>query len=244
MRLSCLALIVLLTGAARGDEKPEPPKPSSHTTRDVEGWTVHVDDRLLSGPDQALGERSLRLLSCRLFDIKLLLPPDKVARLQEVPIWLDLTHGKLSSMQYHPSAGWLKGNGYDPKLAKCVHIPKASGFADVGHQRVQPWSVLHELAHAYHDQVLGFDHAEIKAAWQKARDAGKYQRVLHIDGRETRHYALTDQKEFFAEMTEAFFGVNDFFPFNRAELHRDAPEVYRLLQRVWNSPSRADRVAE
>ena len=30
-----------------------------------------------------------------------------------------------------------------------------------------------------------------------------------------RHYALTNHKEFFAEMSEAYFGMNDFFPFNR-----------------------------
>jgi len=39
-----------------------------------------------------------------------------------------------------------------------------------------------------------------------------------------------DQKEFFAEMTEACFGMNDFFPFNRAELMTAEPEirVYRV----------------
>ena len=33
-----------------------------------------------------------------------------------------------------------------------------------------------------------------------------------------RHYGLTNPMEFLAEMTEAYFGVNDFFSFNRAEL--------------------------
>ena len=39
-----------------------------------------------------------------------------------------------------------------------------------------------------------------------------------------------DQKEFFAEMTEACFGMNDFFPFNRAELMTAEPKirVYRV----------------
>ena len=39
--------------------------------------------------------------------------------------------------------------------------------------------------------------------------------------------------EFFAEMTESYFGVNDFFPFNRAELKEAEPEIHRLLGQVW-----------
>jgi hypothetical protein len=95
--------------------------------------------------------------------------------------------------------------------------------------------MLHELAHAYHDQFLegGFENAQIKEAWQKTVDSGKYANTLHIDGYETKHYALTDQMEFFAEFTEAFFGVNDFFPFNRGELKKDAPEIEKLMYSIW-----------
>jgi hypothetical protein len=53
-----------------------------------------------------------------------------------------------------------------------------------------------------------------------------------------RHYALTNHKEFFAEMTESYFGVNDFFPFNRAELRESEPEIYALLRDVWESPGK------
>jgi hypothetical protein len=212
-----------------------PPKPTSHTPRDLEGWTVHIDNRLLGGPDKELGDRALRLLANRLYDVRLVVPADKVKRLQQVPIWLDRTHGKLRPAQYHPSAAWLKENGFSEALAKAVHIPDAAEFASVRHQRVQPWSVLHELAHAYHDQVLGFDHAEVRAAWERFRDSGKYKSVLHINGKQVVHYALTNQKEFFAEMTEAFFGTNDFFPFNRAELQREEPELYTLLGKIWGT---------
>ena len=193
-------------------------KPTANTIRDIEGWTVHIDDRLLAGADKELGERALRILSNRLYDIKLVVAVDKVTRLQKVPIWLDRTHGKLRPAQYHPSAGWLKANGYSESLARCVHIPNAADFVSLHHQQVQPWSVLHELAHAYHDQVLGFEDAAIKAAWVRFRDNGKYDKTLHISGKQVRHYGLTNQMEFFAEMTEAYFGHNDFFPFNRAEL--------------------------
>jgi hypothetical protein len=29
------------------------------------------------------------------------------------------------------------------------------------------------------------------------------------------------------------FGQNDFYPFNRAELQRDEPEIFKLLAKIW-----------
>jgi hypothetical protein len=225
--------IVLVLILATVAPAAEPPKPTSHTKKDIEGWTVQVDDRLLAGPDKELGDRALRILANRLYDIKLVVPADKVARLQKVTIWLDRTHGGLKPAQYHPSAGWLKANGYSEELAQSVHIPDAAEFAAVKHQFVQPWSVLHELAHAYHDQVLDFDNADIKAAYERFKEGGRYKKTLHMSGREIPHYALTNEKEFFAEMTEAYFGHNDFFPFNAAELKREEPELFKLLEKIW-----------
>lgn len=242
-----IALVPQIVATTAAAERESQPLPTSRTVRTLEGWTVQVDDRLLTGEETALGERAIALLQDRLAEIALILPEDKVARLRQVSIWLDRTHGSLGSMQYHPSAGWLKEHGYTADLARCVHIPDAAQFASARHHHQQPWAVLHELAHAYHDQVLDFDHPEIKAAWERFRDSGRYEKVLHIDGRETKHYGLTNQKEFFAEMTEAYFGLNDFYPFHRAELKRDEPQLYELLKTIWGpvplerQPSRADQ---
>lgn len=211
----------------------EPSKPTTHTDRQLEGWTVRVDDRLLQAPDDETGSRALRFLEARLFDIKAVVPGDKLTKLQSVTIVLDLSHGKLASMQYHPGSGWLKANGYAADLVKCVHIPRAGKLPTRRNINEQPWAVLHELAHAYHDQVLGFDEPRIKAAYEKYRDSGHGDATLLYDGRRVRHYALTNPMEFFAEMTEAYFGVNDFFPFTRAELKESEPEIYALLQEIW-----------
>ncbi len=203
--------------------------------RKLEGWTIRVDERLLKGPDEALGRRALRFLEGKLSDIKVVVPADKLKQLQAVVIVLDLSHGNLRSMQYHPSAGWLKANGYSTDLEKCVHLPRAADLPTKRNVNEQPWVILHELAHAYHDQVLGFDEPRIKAAYEKYRKSGHGDKALLYDGRRVKHYALTNHKEFFAEMTEAYFGVNDFFPFNRAELKEAEPEIYELLAIIWGS---------
>lgn len=231
---SRLPLLLLLLAVASSARAAEPsPNPTAHTRREVEGWPVQVDHRLLNGADAALGELALKLLANRLYEIKLVVPADKVKRLQQVTIYLDRDHGKLTAMQYHPSKGWLKSNGYAEQLAKCVHIPEAARFASPRHHHQQPWAVLHELAHAYHDQVLDFNNDRIKAAWARFKDSGKYEKVAHIDGKPRKHYALTNPMEFFAEMSEAYFGLNDFYPYHRAELKQAEPELFDLLKDIW-----------
>jgi hypothetical protein len=209
------------------------PKPTAHTSRSIEGWTVRIDDRLLDAPDRDLGDRSIKLLENRLADITRNVPPDKVKWLRTVPIVLDKSHGGLVSPQYHPSAGWLRDNGYDTALAHCVHIPDAAYFSAGKMSYEQPWAVLHELAHAYHDQVLGFDDPRITAAWKAFVASGKYKSVPHMNGHLRPHYALTNPKEFFAEMTETYFGTNDFYPFTSAELRREEPDLFRLMHEIW-----------
>ncbi len=229
-----LGLISSGTVSERGfADESTPAKPTSHTERQIEGWTVQVDDRLLLNDVKVLYDRAIRILANRLYEIRLVVPDDKVKRLQTVKIRLDLTHGELTSAQYHPSVEWLKEHGYSEDLAKSVHIPDAASFFSTQFQRDQPWAVMHELAHAYHDQVLSFDHPQITDAWTQFKTRDRYQQVLHIGGTQRPHYASTNPMEFFAEMTETLFGMNDFFPFNRAELAQEEPEIFELMKEIW-----------
>lgn len=236
-----ILLATFAPSAFAAEPSKEPDKPTSRTNRQLEGWTVRVDDRLLKGSDEALGTRAMRFLEGKLCDIKAVVPEDKLKKLQAVVIVLDLSHGKLGPMQYHPSAGWLKANGYATDLAKCVHIPRAADLPTRRNINEQPWVILHELAHAYHDQVLSFEEPRIKEAWEKFKKSGRGDNTLLYNGKRVKHYGLTNQMEFFAEMTESYFGVNDFFPFNRAELKDAEPEIYELLKHVWESLAKKEK---
>ena len=229
-----ITIVAALIGpwkAAAGES--DPPKPTSCTVRRIEGWTVRIDDRLLQPAADPVGARALRFLEYKLADIRSVVAPERLAKLQAVTIVLDMTHGKLQAMQYHPDADWLEEHGYSPDLVKCVHIPEAADLPTPRNINEQPWVVLHELAHAYHDQVLGFDEPRIREAYERYKRSGRGDKALLYDGNRVRHYGLTDQKEFFAEMTEAYFGMDDFFPFNRAELMTAEPEIYELMRAIW-----------
>jgi hypothetical protein len=234
----------LCMGAAAAEAPPEAPKPASRTERMIEGWKVRIDDRLLQPEHKALGTRILKSLEHRLADIKAVVRPLRLAQLQGFTIVLDMTHGKMVPMQYHPEAEWLEENGYAADLARCVHIPVADRLLEARQINVQPWCVLHELAHAYHDQVLGFDEARVRAAYTKFKASGHGDAALLITGERVRHYGLTDHKEFFAEMTEAYFGTNDFFPFNRGELMTAEPEIYELMKTLWGPLRTANAVKD
>ena len=45
---------------------------------------------------------------------------------------------------------------------------------------------------------------------------------------------MSNHKEYFAETTEAFFSRNDFFPFTRDELKKHDPDMFALLETLWN----------
>ena len=204
---------------------PLPGEDGAHVKRVIQGWTVHVDRELLSDP-------ALHVLETKLAEVALVVPADKVKRLREVPIWIDRHHA-VESMCYHPSASWLRGHGHSVLMAKSVHIPRAADFVNLVRANTQPYVILHELAHAYHDRVLGFEHAEITAAWKRAKASGQYDTVRHIGGGTRRHYALNNPKEFFAEMTEAYLGANDYWPFVKGELKVADPRTHGLLKKLW-----------
>ncbi len=205
-------------------------------TRDIAGWSVHISEALLSA-DGPTTEHALELLKAQLGEIIRVVPPAAVAELQKVPLYVSPEYpGVKPKAEYHPDAGWLRGHGRDPAMEKGVEFTNVRIFeAEV---RRMPVFVLHELAHAYHDRVLGFDNAEVIAAYERAKTGGSYDAISRHrtdGGPDTtgRAYAMTNHHEYFAETSEAFFGENDFFPFKRADLARHDPEMCKLLARLW-----------
>ncbi|MGE3803633.1 MAG: sialate O-acetylesterase [Gemmataceae bacterium] len=199
--------------------------------KELEGWTILVDPGLLA--QKELADKCFKALGNHLQRIEFIVPEERVARLKKVRIWIELENPTLKAMQYHPGKGWLVEHGQDPRLVKHVHVPRARDLIERRTWAKHPYVVLHELAHAYHDQVLGFDDREIRAAWDAAREKGIYDKVLLFNGQTVKHYALTSPMEYFAESTEAYFGVNDFYPFVRAELKQHDPVMYSIQEKVW-----------
>ncbi len=234
-RYLVIPLSVLFVSAL-GTERRVPGWRFDPVVQKIHGWTVHVDPALLGGKHKEMGARALSMLGNHLERIALLVVGERLDDMRKLEIWIEHEHPSLGNMQYHPSAGWLRGRNYDERLAKKVHIPRARSLISRSQLVKHPAVVLHELAHAYHDQILGFDDVRIVEAYKKAKAAKSYEKVLSHRGKRVRHYALTNHKEYFAEATEAYFYRNDFFPFVRAELKEFDPGLHDLLVKIWGPP--------
>ncbi len=200
--------------------------------QEIEGWTVLVHRSLLDDHPE-LAARVLRHLRSHLYQITFMVPEEAVTKLRKVAIWVEYQNRPElhPCMCYHPSRQWLEENGFNPEKAGSVELAGSENF--LAWTKLQPWMIFHELAHAYHHQVLGYGHAEIREAFERAKESGTYDAVLHIDGSTHRHYALNNDQEYFAETAEAFFGTNDFYPFTRAELRQHDHAAYELHRQLW-----------
>ena len=225
-----LAVFGLATTLLSGPDKEPFYQP---VKKDIEGWRIAVDPELLKAKNKPVADRAFKALANHLQRVKFILPEAKVKKLQKLPIRLELNNPRLGNMQYHPSVSWLRANRHDPALVKHVHIPRAKALYDRGMWAKHPYVVMHELAHAYHDQVLSFDNKEIIEAYKAAKEAGIYEKVMLYTGSTVRHYGLNNHKEYFAESTEAYLGVNDFYPFVRGELKKHDPRMYKIMEKVW-----------
>jgi hypothetical protein len=232
-----LGSAALMTPEAGGAAQPTPPTTpydptSRYTLQEIEGWRIRVN-RTLPKDHKARWEEARNLLRFQLYQITRRVPNAAVAQLRKVPIWVEWREPHHPCTVYHPGVDWLREHGMNPEKARCVEIANIGNF--LAWTLDQPWMVLHELAHAYHDQVLGFENAAVQSAFQRAVDSKAYESVLNISGARVRHYALTNVREYFAELTEAYFGTNDFYPFVRAELKEHDPTGYRLAETVWET---------
>jgi hypothetical protein len=215
-----------------------PVRSASFQTNSIEGWTTLVNERLWS-EDKAATERALELLRAQLKEIVRVVPSPALAKLREVTLWFSPEYpGVKPIAEYHPDARWLRDHGRDEAMAGGIEFTNVRGFE--AESRRMPNFTLHELSHAYHHRALvgGFDNADIKAAYDRAKASGSYDKVERWfgDGRPNtreRAYGMTNPMEYFAESTEAFFSRNDFFPFNRAELRRHDPGMEQLLAKLW-----------
>ena len=229
-----------------GGEKPAAPGAGAaipRETRDISGWQVHISKRLFESEPDATA-RALTGVKKMLDEIDRVVPAPAVAELRKVPLYFSPAYkAGRSGAEFHPDPGWLRDNGRDPAMARGVEFSGVHDFE--AEMRRMPNFALHELAHAYQFRALkdGFDNADIKAAYQRTKASGSYDRVERSFGEGNgrpntfeRAYAMTDPMEYFAETTEAYFTRNDFFPFTREELKRHDSAMFALLEKLWGVP--------
>ena len=81
--------------------------------------------------------------------------------------------------------------------------------------------------------MLGYGYQPIINAYQAAMNANIYDSVQYVYGQFLAAYATTNSREYFAELTEAWFWSNDYFPFNRQELQAHDALGATVVEAAW-----------
>jgi len=203
---------------------------AAYVPKVIRSFTVLVHPEVMA--HEADLAPALAQFASQIDEISAAVPPPVLAVLRKVRIWLEWQQCADAASRFHPARAWLLEHGDNPEKAGEIEICNLRHWVAWSKQN-QPSSLLHELAHAYHFRVLGEQHKGILNAYQHAMAAGLYDSVPYSgSGRRQPHAALS-AAEYFAELTEAYFGRNDYYPFTRAELVDHDAEGYSIVERLW-----------
>ncbi|MFZ6720970.1 hypothetical protein [Undibacterium sp. Ji49W] len=195
----------------------------------VNGWTLMFDQGLQAA-DAASRSAFIGVLTDQLNKLKKL-PAHAQSSLHGVSIYVSSGTYRAFGAQHHPSAQWLQEHGYPVEFAGNIEICNWKEFVTM--VRSQPYALLHEMAHAYHFQHPELD-ATIMRAYGNAKADGLYRQVTRDHRSELQEaYAISNHREYFAELSEAYFGENDFYPYQNAELKQYDARGYAMLESVW-----------
>jgi hypothetical protein len=241
--LSGLLALALLAGSTPAQDKPatkgKPDAIPGYKIRTIEGFTAIISDEALKQDDASKLERKpLEVLGLELKTLSALMPPKTLSGLHNVLIWVEwdedvkFSNGRTGKVLATYSGGHqldMLAKGMHPLKSKNVTIHRLELLA----QEHQPKKdsgrcvVLHEMVHAVQDQVLSNDNVNIKAAYKQAMER-------HL--LDKKAYAATNELEFFAEMTCAYFDQLDYYPHTNEELKKLDPTTFKLLESIWGKP--------
>lgn len=224
-------LIASALQAGAADESQVFDPTSDYDVRVVDGWTLRINQRHAEEPQ--LLEDVLAEATRQFKGIESAVPAAAVEKLKKIEIWVEVNNPMFPCMCYHANERWLRAHGVNPE--KTGHVELANGRNFLSWTKQQPWMILHELAHGYHDRFIeaGYENTAISKGLRRSKDAGLYGEVDHIGGKKREHYAATNPMEYFAESSESYFGKNDFYPFDGKDLEAYDVETLRLIESLW-----------
>ena len=199
----------------------------SYEQFEVEGWAVRISNDYSNYPDKK--KLILNEVQKQLKAINYTIPQSALSKLKSTVFWIEYQNRSEKGASYHPSRDWLVAHKYNPDKAGGIELQ----FNFYLWRKEQPWIALHELSHAYHHKHLGHDNRMVFQAFEKARLSFRYNNVVHVNGSTKKAYAMSNKKEYFAELSEAYFGYNDQEPFERNALKKFDPIGFKMVQTAW-----------
>ena len=237
-----IALLVLATPlVARSDDKPTPIKKPpvvvpGYTAYKIQGFTAYISGDTLAIPTSDYERSPLEVLDGELSRIVSVMNPRSVIALRRLIIWVEWNDIRMAEPGRGTAVAVYRSGSPQAMIANDLH-PLKSKTVDVVNMKSlteehQPKRdsgrcvLMHEFAHAVHDQLIGREDPTVKSAFAQAME-----RRLYDKGQ----YATTNAMEFFAELTCAYLDRLNYFPATREDLEKHDPTTYKLMQKVWGA---------
>jgi len=199
-----------------------------HHKLQLEGWNVYIEQQLVDRNDVRVF-LAMRLLSEKLQQLKTLLPDRVLDQLRTVPIFF--SENKDFNAEFYFFEPYVYRTGQDISMMNGIEFRSISFFLE--ESKFSPMLLLHEMAHAYHKMNYKRIDKIVMRAYRHAETHKLYQRVQSVTNQYARAYALQSPFEYFAELSESYFGRNNYFPFERDELKEYDPMGYNMVKKAW-----------
>ncbi|QJW96070.1 hypothetical protein [Frigoriglobus tundricola] len=229
---------------AKGDKAEPVP---GRKTRKIEGFTFVFSEDAVTADPSKYERPPLEVLEYECKLLSKMLSPKALDVLRRLVIFVDwddrvaLANGRSGAAlasYYSHSPQQIVAEGKHPLQSRGVTIHSLKALTEQRQPKNDariPCLLLHEFAHAVHDQLFGYDHAGIKAAYEQAMERSLYEKDF---------YAATNAREFFAEMTCVYLDRLNYYPHTRADLKKHDPVTFKTLEGIWSVAEPATKTAK
>jgi predicted Zn-dependent protease with MMP-like domain len=201
-------------------------------------WTMQVESELAAQDSTA--KLACARLQRNLDQMMRVVPEPAATRLHEVKLFVLLgpqskLGGKASGLEYFQRSAPKFRSDIDPQWKHAIVVYCAKNYLDQNDLWAQK-VVVHEMAHAWHLSNWPEKYPVIVKAHGNAVKQGLYLNRVDEKGKKIpQAYCLTNQLEYFAELSAMYFARCNYAPYDRDELLRYDLEGYKMIEKVWFS---------
>jgi hypothetical protein len=207
----------------------------------IEGWHIYLENEVAR--NQPIRKQLIELFKNKLKHLNKTLPISSLNELKKINIWISNEsnypfRGKeRATFVYHVSPEWLKGHLLPKEMVNGIHLINPDTYLnDYKAFKNQPMAILHEFSHGYHHECMSINNIEINKAYNNAKKSRIYEKVKRKGSDKiVKSYALTNSTEYFAELSESYFGENDYYPYTKKELKSYDPVGFAMIEKIWGS---------
>jgi hypothetical protein len=254
--LSIVSLALTLQSAIAWPPMPpralDPEVAKSYELRKIKGMSVYVERELLDAGDKVVDD-ALKCLELRIDEVLKLIPPKHLPHFRKLSIWVVWDNSPIfiargfpcGNSRYILTGPQKTGDPIEDAKKGGIEVPAAYMLLEPKLTEAMhycPYWLVHEFAHAYHDQVVGGDDSRVEKAYQAAKDRALYHSVenkvrnaegkIEIVWREA--YANTNYFEYFAELSQLYFSsTSSSFPYTRSDLKKYDKAGFGLMEEIW-----------